>query len=103
MSVYLIADIDVTDPAGYEEYKRRVPALIAAHGGRYIARGGTSEVLEGTWHPKRTAIIEFPSLAAFKTFWNAPDYQPLRELRERSATSNLVVIEGLSSPTIPAP
>jgi uncharacterized protein (DUF1330 family) len=95
MSVYLIADIEVTDMAGYEEYKRQVPALIAAHGGRYIARGGASEVLEGSWRPKRTAIIEFPSPTAFKAFWDAPDYQPLRELRERSARSNLVVIEGL--------
>jgi uncharacterized protein (DUF1330 family) len=95
MSVYLIADIEVTDTAGYEEYKRRVPALIASHGGRYIARGGASEVLEGSWHPQRTAIIEFPSPTAFKAFWNAPDYQPLKELRERSAHSNLVMIEGL--------
>jgi uncharacterized protein (DUF1330 family) len=95
MPVYLIADIDVTDAAGFDEYRRQVPAIIAAHGGRYLARGGASEVLEGSWHPKRTVIIEFPSLDAFKAFWMAPDYQPLRELRERSATSNLVVIEGL--------
>ena len=95
MPAYLIADIDVTDAAGFDEYKRRVPAVIAAHGGRYVARGGASQVLEGDWHPKRAVIIEFPSLAAFKAFWEAPDYQPLRELRERSANSNLVVIEGL--------
>jgi len=95
MAVYLIADIEVTDPGGYEEYKQRVPAVIAAHGGRYLARGGASEVLEGTWQPRRSAIIEFPSLAAFKVFWESPEYRPLRELRERSAKSNLVVIEGL--------
>jgi len=95
MPAYLIADIDVTDPVGYDEYKKRVPAVIAAHGGRYLARGGASEVLEGTWRPKRSAIIEFPNLASMKAFWESPEYQPLREIRERSAKSNLVVIEGL--------
>ena len=95
MPAYLIADIEVTDPVGYDEYKKRVPAVIAAHGGRYLARGGASEVLEGTWRPKRSAIIEFPSLASMKAFWESPEYQPLREIRERSAKSNLVVIEGL--------
>ena len=95
MPAYLIADIEVTDPLGYDEYKKRVPAVIAAHGGRYLARGGASEVLEGTWRPKRSAIIEFPNLASMKAFWESPEYQPLREIRERSAKSNLVVIEGL--------
>jgi uncharacterized protein (DUF1330 family) len=95
MPAYLIADIEVTDPVGYEEYKKRVPPIIAAHGGRYLARGGASEVLEGTWRPKRSAIIEFASLASMKAFWESPEYQPLREIRERSAKSNLVVIEGL--------
>jgi len=95
MPAYLIADIEVTDPVGYEEYKTRVPAIIAAHGGRYLARGGASEVLEGTWRPNRSAIIEFANLATMKAFWESPEYQPLREIRERSAKSNLVVIEGL--------
>ncbi len=95
MPAYLIADIEVTDPVGYEEYKKRVPTIIAAHGGRYLARGGANEVLEGTWRPRRSAIIEFPSLASVKAFWESPEYQPLREIRERSAKSNLVAIEGL--------
>jgi uncharacterized protein (DUF1330 family) len=95
MAAYLIADIEITDPVGYEEYKRRVPAIIAAHGGRYLARGGATEVLEGTWRPRRSAIIEFPSLASLKAFWDSPEYQPLRAIRERSARANLVVVEGL--------
>ena len=95
MPAYLIADIEVTDPVGYDEYKKRVSAVIAAHGGRYLARGGASEVLEGTWRPKRSAIIEFPDLASMKAFWESPEYRPLREIRERSAKSNLVVIEGV--------
>lgn len=101
MTTYLIADIEVTDTHGYEEYKKRVPAVIAAYGGRYLARGGANEVLEGTWRPRRTAIIEFPSNAAFESFWHSPEYRPLRELRERSASSNLVVVEGLAT-NVPA-
>jgi uncharacterized protein (DUF1330 family) len=95
MTVYVIADIEVTDPVGYEEYKKRVPAIIAAHGGRYLVRGGASEVLEGTWRPKRSAIIEFASLASMKAFWESPEYRTLRAIRERSAKSNVVVIEGV--------
>jgi uncharacterized protein (DUF1330 family) len=95
MTAYLIADIEVTNPVQYEEYKRRVPAVIAAYGGRYVARGGASEVLEGTWQPRRSAIIEFPSLAALKAFWESPEYRPLRALRERAASSNIVAVEGL--------
>ena len=95
MPAYLIADIEVTDPASYEEYTKRVPAIIAAHGGRDLARGGASEVLEGTWRPKRSAIIEFPDLASMKAFWESPEYRPLRKIRERAAKSNVVVIEGL--------
>lgn len=95
MTAYLIADIEVTDPVGYEEYKKHVPAIIAAHGGRYLARGGASEVLEGTWQPRRSAIIEFPSLASVKAFWDSAEYRPLRAIREQSARSNLVIVEGL--------
>jgi uncharacterized protein (DUF1330 family) len=95
MPVYLIADIEVTDPVGYEEYKKRVPAVIAAHGGRYLVRGGASQVLEGTWRPRRSAIIEFADLASMKAFWESAEYRPLRAIRERCAKSNVVVIEGV--------
>ena len=74
MTAYLIADVEVTHPVAFEEYKKRVPAVIAAHGGRYLVRGAASEVLEGTWLPSRTSIIEFPSLAAIKALrnWRLP-------------------------------
>ncbi len=62
MKAYDVADIDVHDPERYEAYKALGPPAIAAHGGRYLARGGRTEVLEGGWAPKRTVILEFPSL-----------------------------------------
>ena len=95
MAAYLIADIDVIDGAGYEEYRQKVPATIAAYGGRYIARGGATETLEGSWSPKRCVILEFPSLAQFKAWWVSPEYKMLRAIRERTARSNVVVTEGL--------
>ena len=95
MSAYVIADIEVIDPAGYEDYRQKVPATIAAHGGRYLARGGAIEVLEGTWSPKRCVILEFPSMAQFRAWWTSPEYTPLRALRERTTKSHLVVTEGL--------
>lgn len=95
MPGFLIAMIEVIDPEGFEEYRRRVPPTIAAHGGRYLARGGQTEVLEGTLPSKRLAIVEFPSLAEAKAWWQSPDYQPLRAIRERTTKSTLVITEGL--------
>jgi uncharacterized protein (DUF1330 family) len=95
MPAFVIAFIEVRDAEGFEEYRRRVPATIAAHGGRYLARGGQTETLEGSAPAKRVAILEFPSLAQAKGWWDSPDYRPLRELRERTAVSTLIVTEGL--------
>lgn len=95
MAVYLIADIDITDPQGFEQYRQGVPATIAQYGGRYIARGGAVRVLEGDWSPKRCVMLEFPDMAAFEAWWDSPEYAPLKELRVRSTKSKLVVTQGL--------
>lgn len=95
MPAYVIANIDVTNPAGYEEYRKRVAPTVAAHGGRFLARGGSMEVLEGSWAP-RLVIIEFPSMAALKAWYDSPTYRPLIELRNRNATSRVVAIDGVA-------
>ena len=95
MTAYVIADIEVLDRAGYEAYRQQVPATIAAYGGRYLARGGATEVLEGSWSPRRCVILEFPSMAQLKAWWDSPEYQPLRAIRERTTRSHLVATEGL--------
>lgn len=95
MAVYLIADIEVLDPALFEEYRQKVPATIAAHGGRYLARGGTTEVLEGSWSPRRCVVLEFPDMDRFRAWWSSPEYLPLRDLRQRATRSNLIVTQGL--------
>jgi len=95
MAAYLHADIDVTDPVAYEEYRRQAPAVIAAHGGRYLARGGATEVLEGEVHPGRQVILEFPDMASLKAFYHSPEYQRLVAIRQRASTGHLVAIEGV--------
>ena len=95
MSAYLIADVEVIDSAGFEEYRAQVPATIAAFGGRYLARGGAHKVLEGDWSPHRCVILEFPTMAALEAWYESPAYVPLREMRERTTKSRLVRVEGL--------
>jgi len=95
MAAYVIADVEVTDPAGYDEYRKGVPATIAAHGGRYLARGGAVQVLEGDWIPRRAVILEFPSLERARAWYDSPEYRPLREMRARASDSRLVIIDGV--------
>jgi uncharacterized protein (DUF1330 family) len=95
MAAYVIADIEVTDRDGFAEYQQKVPGTIAAYGGRYLVRGGASEVLEGSWSPRRSVVLEFPSMAQLKTWYHSPEYRPLIAIRERTTRSNLMVVEGV--------
>ncbi|OWK19555.1 DUF1330 domain-containing protein [Mesorhizobium amorphae] len=94
MAAYLIADVDVTDAATFDEYKREVPATEARHGGRYLARGGATRVLEGDWDPHRLVIVEFPDMAALTAWYDSPEYERLKEIRFRSARTRIIAIEG---------
>lgn len=95
MPAYIHASLRVTDPLAYEEYRRDVPAVIAAHGGRYLVRGGATEVLEGDAAPDRQVILEFPDMAALKAFYHSPAYQRLIPIRQRASVGTLVAIEGV--------
>ena len=95
MSAYVIVDITVTDPERYEDYKKLAPPAIAAYGGKYVVRGGKSEILEGNWEPNRIVILEFESTEKAKEFINSPEYREARALRHETASSNMIVVEGL--------
>jgi len=95
MTAYVIVDIQVTDPVGYEEYKKLAPPVVAAYGGKYLARGGKTETLEGDWSPKRLVILEFESVERAKAWLNSPEYRAARQLRHQTAKTNMVVVEGL--------
>jgi uncharacterized protein (DUF1330 family) len=95
MAAYLYGNIEVTDPALYEQYRAQVPALIAAHGGRYLVRGGAAQRLEGDVAVQRQVILEFPTMAALKGFYESPEYARLIALRQRAARGSLVAVEGV--------
>lgn len=98
MKGYLVADIEVTDPEGYAEYRKTVGESIAAFGGRFLTRGGATEVVEGQWNPKRLVIVEFPTMEQLRAWYASPAYAPALALRKRCAVSNLVMTEGISEP-----
>lgn len=95
MSAYVIVEIDVHDPIGYEEYKQRASATVKAHGGKYIVRGGKTEVLEGEWQPKRIVVLEFPSMDRAKAWLNCEEYREPRKMRHATARTNMIVVEGV--------
>ena len=95
MAAYVIADVKIEDPVQYEDYRKMVPATIAAYGGRFIARGGRTEVLEGEWRPNRVVIIEFESVERAKEWWASEEYRAARELRQRTSAGSLIVVEGV--------
>lgn len=96
MPALVIVDIDVTDPVGYEEYKRLASVSIAAHGGRYVARGGATTVLEGPWSPKRLVVLQFASADAARAWYASSEYAAAKEARLRTtAATTMVVVETL--------
>jgi uncharacterized protein (DUF1330 family) len=94
MAAYVIADVNVTDPTLYDDYRKLVPATIAKYGGRFLARGGAFEVKEGDWKPARLVILEFPSLEQARQWYGSPEYAPALALRLKAAKAKLVLVEG---------
>jgi uncharacterized protein (DUF1330 family) len=102
MAAYLIADVDVTDAAAFEEYRREVPATEARYGGRYLGRGGATKVLEGDWEPHRLVIIEFPDMTSLVGWYDSPEYRRLKAIRESCANTRIIALEGVAPPDLPA-
>jgi uncharacterized protein (DUF1330 family) len=94
MKAYVIAEIEVTDQAIYDDYRKQVLATIEKYNGRFLVRGGKSETLEGGWAPKRLIVLEFPSMEQATKWYRSPEYAPLITLRQRGARGRLVAVEG---------
>ena len=94
MPGYVIAEVTVTEPQGFEKYREMVPATVAKYGGRFVVRGGKLETLEGEWQPRRLVVIEFESAARAKQWWASEEYREAKALRQRTARTNLVIVEG---------
>jgi uncharacterized protein (DUF1330 family) len=95
MSAYVIVEIDILDPGGYEEYKKLAGATVEKYGGEYIVRGGRAEVLEGDWNPKRIVVLKFESMQRAKDWLNGEEYSEPRKMRHRTAKTNMIVVEGV--------
>jgi uncharacterized protein (DUF1330 family) len=95
MPAYIIVDIEITDPAGYEEYKKLAGATVEKYGGKYIVRGGAVETLEGDWEPKRIVVLEFESVQRAKEWLNCEAYREPRKMRHRTAKTKMIVVESV--------
>ena len=95
MSAYVIVEVEVTDPETFEEYRKAVPPTIEAFGGRYLVRGGSVDRLEGGWQPKRIVVVEFPDAERAKAWHDSELYAPAKALREASANTRMLLVEGV--------
>jgi uncharacterized protein (DUF1330 family) len=91
---YIVAQVEVRDPARYAEYMKHTPRVIAQYGGRFIVRGAALTLLEGEPGPARMVIIEFPSLEQAKAFHASPEYAPVKALREGAGVGRFVAVDG---------
>ena len=95
MAAYVVVQVEVKDADRYEGYKKMVPPSLEKFGGRFIVRGGRVHPMEGTWSPKRFVVVEFPSVEQAKAWWASPEYAEAKALRQATAESQLIIVEGL--------
>jgi uncharacterized protein (DUF1330 family) len=95
MPSYVIAYAgDFRDPDALAEYRRRNTDAVANHGGRFLARGGAVEVLEGPWPHERCVLMEFPDVAAARGWYESEEYAPLKAMRQTASDTQLIIVEG---------
>jgi uncharacterized protein (DUF1330 family) len=94
-AAYVIFDVEVSDMAQYQEFMAGVKPALEAAGARYLVRGGVHKVHEGDWEPRRIVLLEFPSVAAWESFYNGATYQGLKSIRDACSSARLVCVEGI--------
>jgi uncharacterized protein (DUF1330 family) len=97
MPAFLIANVDIKDVEKFQDYANATPSIIKQFGGKFLVRGGDFEICEGNWNPKRLVLVEFESMQKAKQFYNSPEYQALIDLRQSSAYTEWVFVDGLST------
>jgi uncharacterized protein (DUF1330 family) len=95
MAAYVVVQVDIKDPVRYEAYKKMVPPSFEKYGGRFVVRGGKTQTLEGTWAPQRFVIVEFPSIEQANAWWASPEYAEAKALRQATASTQMIVAEGV--------
>jgi uncharacterized protein (DUF1330 family) len=95
MAAYVFVEVKIHDFEAYEAYKMLTPATIAAYDGKFLIRGGGSEILEGDWKPERLVMLEFPDVARAKEWWNSERYTEAKKIRQAASTTKMVIVEGI--------
>ena len=95
MPAYIVVEVEVLDPARYEDYRKMVATTLAAYGGRFLVRASAVEPIEGSWSPKRLVILEFPSSAKAKAWWGSGEYAEAKALRQATARTQMILAEGI--------
>jgi uncharacterized protein (DUF1330 family) len=95
MAAYVISDVEFLDPDLVSKYRALAQATIAKYGGRYLARGGAVEPVEGGWAPKNIIILEFPSMARAREWYRSPEYAEALKVRASALNRRLIFVEGV--------
>jgi len=96
MATYVIFDVDIRNVNRYQDFMKQVKPALEKAGARYLARGGTHKVYEGDWNPRRIVLLEFPSFAAWESFYYGPVYQGLKAIRDECSSARLVSVDGVA-------
>ena len=96
MTAYLLLDIEIHDPEGFQTYRTRASEFIAKHGGEYVVRGGEFEVIEGDWKPNRLVIFKFPNRQAIRNFFADPDYAEVAAIRFKTSKTIAIAVDGVA-------
>jgi len=94
MKAYVIVNVEIKDPVRYEDYRKLTPDSLVPFGGRFIVRGGKTETLEGSWQTGRVVVVEFPNYEQAKAWWSSAGYAPAKALRQATAETDMIVVEG---------
>ena len=94
MKAYIIVDVKINDLVRYEDYKKLTPGSLKRFDGKFVVRGGQTETLEGDWQPGRIVILEFPSFEKAKAWWSSEEYAPAKALRQATAYTRMIAVEG---------
>ncbi|HAH36708.1 MAG TPA: DUF1330 domain-containing protein [Algoriphagus sp.] len=93
MPAYIIVEVDITDQAQYEEYKKLTPATVEKYGGKFVLRGQPVEALEGKWNHDRLVMLQFPDGKSAKSWYNSKEYQEAKEIRSKAGSAKFFLIE----------
>ncbi|MDQ3592046.1 MAG: DUF1330 domain-containing protein [Actinomycetota bacterium] len=94
MAAYVLVEVHVTDPEPYAAYRDMATASVAAHGGRFLVRGGAVTPLEGNWHPERLVVIAFDTMQAARDWYGSSDYQTALAVRLANSVGRALMVEG---------